>query len=50
MDKKKGLGRGLESLFGMFEDSNENITNETPKNAEVQQKKSTKIRTSKGCR
>ena len=38
MDKKKGLGRGLESLFGMFEDSNENITNETPKNAEVQQK------------
>ena len=38
MDKKKGLGRGLESLFGMFEDSNENITNETPKNAEAQQK------------
>ena len=28
MDKKKGLGRGLESLFGLYEEeSNENITN-----------------------
>ena len=26
MDKKKGLGRGLESLFGLYEESNENIT------------------------
>lgn len=30
MDKKKGLGRGLESLFGFYEeDSNETITNQT---------------------
>ena len=29
MDKKKGLGRGLESLFGIYDDSNENITNQT---------------------
>jgi ParB family chromosome partitioning protein len=29
MDKKKGLGRGLESLFGFYDDvSNENITNQ----------------------
>ena len=28
MDKKKGLGRGLESLFGLYEESNENITNQ----------------------
>ena len=29
MDKKKGLGRGLESLFGLYEDdSNKNITNQ----------------------
>ena len=32
MDKKKGLGRGLESLFGLYENnSNENITNNQPK-------------------
>lgn len=31
MDKKKGLGRGLESLFGLYEeDDNKNITNEKP--------------------
>ena len=30
MDKKKGLGRGLESLFGIYEeDSNKNITNQS---------------------
>lgn len=30
MDKKKGLGRGLESLFGFYEDdSNETITNQS---------------------
>ncbi len=29
MDKKKGLGRGLESLFGLYEEeSNKNITNQ----------------------
>lgn len=26
MDKKKGLGRGLESLFGIYDESNDNIT------------------------
>ena len=32
MDKKKGLGRGLESLFGIYEeDSDENITNQEAK-------------------
>ena len=30
MDKKKGLGRGLESLFGFYEDESNNIiTNQT---------------------
>ncbi len=28
MDKKKGLGRGLESLFGIYDESNDNITSE----------------------
>lgn len=32
MDKKKGLGRGLESLFGFYEDESNNIiTNQTDK-------------------
>ncbi len=33
MSTKKGLGRGLESLFGFYEEdnSNQNITNNTPK-------------------
>lgn len=32
MDKKKGLGRGLESLFGFYEDESNNIiTNQTEK-------------------
>lgn len=32
MDKKKGLGRGLESLFGLYEEeSNEIITNQENK-------------------
>ena len=32
MDKKKGLGRGLESLFGFYDDnSNEIITNQSQK-------------------
>ena len=36
MDKKKGLGRGLESLFGLYEDnSNENITINKPTTATV---------------
>ena len=35
MDKKKGLGRGLESLFGIYEeDSNKNITNQNVKTTE----------------
>lgn len=36
MDKKKGLGRGLESLFAMYDnnDSNQNITNEIKKKEE----------------
>ena len=36
MDRKKGLGRGLESLFGIYdEESDKNITNEqTPKATE----------------
>ena len=28
MDKKKGLGRGLESLFGIYDENNDNITSE----------------------
>lgn len=34
MDKKKGLGRGLESLFGFYEDESNNIiTNQTERKA-----------------
>ena len=34
MNNKKGLGRGLESLFGMYDQdiSNENITSQSAKN------------------
>lgn len=41
MSGKKGLGRGLESLFGFYEDiGSENITNQPAKEAKVQSKQS----------
>ena len=41
MSGKKGLGRGLESLFGFYEDiGSENITNQPTKETKVQSKQS----------
>lgn len=48
MDKKKGLGRGLESLFGLYEDdSNENITNQPHANVQKNQSSVTELSISK---
>lgn len=38
MDKKKGLGRGLESLFGFYEDESNNIITNQSQKKEVTQK------------
>ena len=41
-NNKKGLGRGLESLFGFYDDiSNEKITNDAP----IKENKSVQIKT-----
>lgn len=48
MDKKKGLGRGLESLFGLYEDDvNENITNQPHANVQKNQSSVTELSISK---
>lgn len=48
MDKKKGLGRGLESLFGLYDDeSNEMITNQAQNKTKTDQPGVTELEISK---